>query len=240
MSGKNKKQKLAPGGDAERLTKQCLAIVKALQKNPNAYAFLEPVDWKGLKLLQYPKMVKTPMDLATVEKKLTDGRYDTTDDFRRDIDQIWQNAHIFNQEGSEIHEVATLLSNVFAEKMKEIDAGPLRDEGGSSSGASVGMTTDELNQCKTILRDLKKQKDAGVFLEPVNWKDLNIPDYPTIIKRPMDIGTVLKRLEGGQFTSVHAVYSELDLVWTNAMTYNQDESFIYNIAKDLKVHGTFG
>lgn len=78
MSGKNKKQKLAPGGDAERLNKQCLAIVKQLQRNPQAQWFLEPVDWKALKLHQYPKMIKNPMDLGTVEKKLADGKYDTT------------------------------------------------------------------------------------------------------------------------------------------------------------------
>jgi len=231
MSGKNvKKQKLTAGGDAERLTKQCFTALKTLQRNPNAVDFLQPVDWKALKLHTYPKMIKTPMDLGTVEQKLTAGRYGTTDEFARDVNQIWENAHIFNQEGSQIYDIATLLRDVFREKMKEVESGALQ-EGAGSSGV---MTADELTQCKVIVRDLRKHKDAQDFLEPVDWKGLGIPDYPTIIKRPMDLGTVGKRVESGQYASVHALYADVDLVWSNAMTYNQDESFIYAIARDLK------
>lgn len=32
-----------------------------------AEPFLEPVDWKGWNLLDYPKVIKTPMDLRTVK-----------------------------------------------------------------------------------------------------------------------------------------------------------------------------
>jgi len=231
MSGKNvKKQKLSAGGDADKLTKQCLGVLKLLQKNPNAVDFLQPVDWKALKLHLYPKMIKNPMDLGTVEQKLTAGRYAHVDDFVRDVNQIWANAHIFNQEGSHIYDIASLLRDVFREKMKEVESGPLQ-EGGSS-----GMTADELAACKAVVRDLRKHKDAQDFLEPVDWKALAIPDYPTIIKRPMDLGTVSKRIESGQYTSVHALYADVDLVWQNAMLYNQDESFIYVLARDLKAY----
>jgi len=241
MSGsghQKKKQKLSLGGDADRITKQCFAVLKTLQKNPNAVDFLQPVDWKALKLTTYPKMIKNPMDLGTVESKLASGRYAHTDDFVRDVNQIWQNAHIFNQEGSQIYDIASLLRDVFREKMKDVEPGPLQEGGGSSGGGGGGggggMTPDELAQCKAAVRDIRKHKDAADFLEPVDWKALGIPDYPTIIKRPMDLGTVAKRLDAGQYASVHAVYADLDLVWTNAMTYNQDESFIYVLARDLK------
>ena len=67
MSGKAvKKQKLTPGGEAERLVKQCAGVLKAMQRNPAAGPFLAPVDWRALKLPTYPKMIKTPMDLGTV------------------------------------------------------------------------------------------------------------------------------------------------------------------------------
>ena len=37
MSGKAvKKQKLTPGGEAERLVKQCAGVLKAMQRNPAA------------------------------------------------------------------------------------------------------------------------------------------------------------------------------------------------------------
>ena len=54
----SKKQKVAPGGDVERAQKQCLNVLRAMQRNPDAAPFLVPVDWKALKLSSYPKIVK--------------------------------------------------------------------------------------------------------------------------------------------------------------------------------------
>ena len=81
---------------------------------------------------------------------------------------------------------------------------------------------------------LRKHKDAAPFLEPVDWKVLGIPDYPTIIKRPMDLGTVVRRLDANQYNNVFEVADDVDLVWTNAMTYNMDDSWIHQLAKELK------
>jgi bromodomain-containing factor 1 len=97
MSQQKKKQKLIPGGEAEKLVKQCHSVLKALQKLPGAWPFLAPVDWKALKLPTYPKIVKYPMDLGTVESKLLNGRYAIVRDFSGDMSQIWANAHMFNQ-----------------------------------------------------------------------------------------------------------------------------------------------
>jgi len=96
------------------------------------------------------------------------------------------------------------------------------------------LSGDLLAQCKAAVKEVRKHKDAAPFLDPVDWKSLGIKDYPTIIKRPMDLGTVMKRLEAGQYSSVLDVASDVDLVWSNAMTYNQDESYIYAIAAELK------
>ena len=41
-------------------------------------------------------------------------------------------------------------------------------------------------------------------------------------------------LETGQYDSVLSVASDIDQVWANAMTYNQDASYIYAIAAELK------
>jgi bromodomain-containing factor 1 len=30
---------------------------------------------------------------------------------------------------------------------------------------------------------------------PVDWKAWNLPDYPIIVKRPMDLGTIRKKLK---------------------------------------------
>ena len=247
----HKKQKTG-GAEWEKNRASCSKTLKALMKNPAAGAFLVPVDWKGLQLPTYPKIVKHPMDLGTILQKLEGSKYASVEAFLADVKLVWSNARLFNLEGSDIYEVAGLLEEEFEGKL-EVRTGPLREKGsggggggggsGSGAGASSGgggggdaLSGETLNACKAAVRDLRKHKDAGVFLEPVDWKALGIVDYPKIIKRPMDLGTVLKRLEGGQYSSVLDVAADIDLVWSNAMTYNQDESYIYNIAAELKAY----
>ena len=40
MQKSSKKQKLTPGGEADKNTKKCLGVLKALQRNPRAGPFL--------------------------------------------------------------------------------------------------------------------------------------------------------------------------------------------------------
>ena len=239
MSGADKKrQKTVP--EWEKNVQLCTKALKIIMKNPAAGAFLIPVDWKALKLPTYPKIVKTPMDLGTVQQKLESARYNKVEDFIGDVEQVWKNAKLFNLEGSDIYEVATLLDEEFVSKL-EVTTGALREPGsgggpsrGGGGGGGDSLSGDKLAQCKAALRELRKHKDAAAFLEPVDWKALGIKDYPTIIKRPMDLGTVMKRLESNQYASILDVAADVDLVWSNAMTYNQDESYIYQVAADLK------
>lgn len=112
-------------------------------------------------------------------------------------------------------------------------SGTLR-EGGGGGGGRGGLAPDELSACKAALKEIRKHKDATPFLDPVDWKALDIPDYPTIIKRPMDLGTVMQRLEANEYQSAHELSEEISLVWNNAMTYNMDDSWIYQSAKGLK------
>ncbi|KZT58428.1 hypothetical protein CALCODRAFT_468388 [Calocera cornea HHB12733] len=46
----------------------------------------------------------------------------------------------------------------------------------------------------TSLRQLKKNRDASPFVKPVDTVGLNIPHYNTVIKHPMDLGTVEEKL----------------------------------------------
>jgi hypothetical protein len=121
------------------------------------------------------------MDLGTVDGKLAASRYATVEDFAKDIRLIWTNAQTFNLEGSDIYELATMLSRDFENRMAEVKPGPLREgapgKAASSSGASETLSGEALSQCKAIVRDLRKHKDAAPFLDPVDWKALGLKDY---------------------------------------------------------------
>lgn len=42
-------------------------IFNVLEGDPQAFAFLEPVDYVTLNILDYPDIIKNPMDLGTVK-----------------------------------------------------------------------------------------------------------------------------------------------------------------------------
>jgi hypothetical protein len=65
--------------------------------------------------------------------------------------------------------------------------------------------------------------DSIVFRDPVDWKALNLLDYPTIITRPMDLSTVKKKIATKMYENVEDCLEDIVLIWENAKTYNPKE-----------------
>jgi len=97
-----------------------------------------------------------------------------------------------------------------------------------SKSASVKLNAP-LRKCRDILKTLMSQSHSYIFNEPVDHVTLNIPDYPSIVKNPMDLGTVDKRLKTGHYSQgedsgvsgVEEFASNVRLVWENALLYNR-------------------
>ena len=94
--------------------------------------------------------------------------------------------------------------------------------------------THALNMLKNVVRMIGRQKPSEAFLDPVDWEDLGIPDYPEIVTHPMDIGTVQQKLDGGGYTSVIDVAADVDLVWSNAILYNPADNWVHQAAVAAK------
>ena len=69
---------------------------------------------------EYPKVVKKPMDLSTMKKKLDAGLYTTPDKFRDDFNLMIKNCFTFNPPGNPVHEAGKSLQNLFEEKWKNM------------------------------------------------------------------------------------------------------------------------
>ena len=71
-----------------------------------------------------------------------------------------------------------------------------------------------------LINSLLGSADAEAFRDPVDWRGLGLDDYPVIIKRPMDLGTVKLRLERGAYATPEACAADVRLIWENCRTYN--------------------
>lgn len=92
---------------------------------------------------------------------------------------------------------------------------------------------------KTCLGVLKKlfmmKKQVWPFTEPVDAVALNIPDYPVIIKHPMDLKTIEGKLLDGHIESPDEFVALVRTVFRNAYVYNKkgDPSGVRECAEKL-------
>ena len=73
-----------------------------------------------------------------------------------------------------------------------------------------------LRQCTALLKQIKGMPEAAPFLVPVDPVALRIPDYPTIVKSPMDLGTIDKKLTSSSYHDVESFIADVRLVFHNS------------------------
>eukprot|EP00252_Welwitschia_mirabilis_P013287 TRINITY_DN2928_c0_g1_i2.p1 TRINITY_DN2928_c0_g1~~TRINITY_DN2928_c0_g1_i2.p1 ORF type:complete len:846 (+),score=160.24 TRINITY_DN2928_c0_g1_i2:725-3262(+) len=88
-------------------------------------------------------------------------------------------------------------------------------------------------QCRTILRRLMLHKFGWVFNSPVDIVKLNIPDYPKVIKHPMDLGTIKGKLDKGEYLDARDFAADVRLTFNNAKTYNPPGNDVHIMADQL-------
>lgn len=76
-------------------------LIDEVSKNENSWPFLRPVS--RYEVPDYHKVIKNPMDLAKIKSKLNTGQYSTNSEVMRDIQLIFYNCDLYNQNESEIY-----------------------------------------------------------------------------------------------------------------------------------------
>ncbi|XP_043807016.1 transcription factor GTE8 isoform X2 [Manihot esculenta] len=90
-----------------------------------------------------------------------------------------------------------------------------------------------MKQCETLLSRLMTHQYGWVFNEPVDVVKLNIPDYFTIIKHPMDLGTIKRKMVSGVYSSPLEFLTDVRLAFNNAKEYNPKGHDVHIMADTL-------
>nr|XP_043616526.1 transcription factor GTE9-like [Erigeron canadensis] len=88
-------------------------------------------------------------------------------------------------------------------------------------------------QCETLLKKLMTHQHGWVFNTPVDVVTLKIPDYYTVITKPMDFGTIKEKLGSGGYDSPYEFASDIRLTFSNAKTYNPPGNDVHIMADVL-------
>ncbi|KAE8692691.1 hypothetical protein F3Y22_tig00110831pilonHSYRG00466 [Hibiscus syriacus] len=87
--------------------------------------------------------------------------------------------------------------------------------------------------CSQILNKLMKHKYGHVFNSPVDVIGLGLHDYYSVIKNPMDLGTIKTRIAKNFYGSPLDFAADVRLTFNNAMLYNPKAHEINALAEQL-------
>lgn len=78
-----------------------------------------------------------------------------------------------------------------------------------------------LESIDRIITELKNYTEhSTAFLSKVSKRDA--PDYYDVIKHPMDLGTMQKKVKSAQYKNKKQFAHDLNLIWDNCLLYNSD------------------
>ncbi|KZV30405.1 hypothetical protein F511_20681 [Dorcoceras hygrometricum] len=116
------------------------------------------------------------------------------------------------------------------------EAGWSPDQYGHSRFKTVTSSSDAASLQKSLtafmralLKAMHDHPDAWPFKEPVDARD--VPDYYDIIKDPMDLKTMSKRVESEQYYVTFEMFvADVRRMFSNARTYNSPDTIYYKCA----------
>nr|AGN52246.1 female sterile homeotic protein [Macrobrachium nipponense] len=98
-----------------------------------------------------------------------------------------------------------------------------------------GRVTNQLQYIlKQVMKTVWKHQFAWPFHQPVDAVKLNLPDYHKIIKHPMDLGTIKKRLENKYYWSAKECVQDFNTMFTNCYVYNKPGEDVVLMAQTLE------
>lgn len=89
------------------------------------------------------------------------------------------------------------------------------------------------NLMRILLKSMNEHPDAWPFKEPVDSRD--VPDYYDIIKDPIDLRTMSRRVESEQYyVTLEMFVADMKRMFNNARTYNSPDTIYYKCATRLE------
>ncbi|CAO3612397.1 unnamed protein product [Mucor hiemalis] len=306
-----------PTGSKTNMTrdqiKYCGAIMRNLKKHRDAAPFLHPVDYMKLNVPDYPKIIRYPMDLTTVDQKLNSGEYENVEEFINDIRLVFNNCFKFNGPEAMISMLCQNVESAFEKSLRQMPpskgAPPIprslspslfdddddlindkakKRKSNNNKPSSINTLNSytphtsspsspqyngrrisedgrpkreihpppskdypepmtkrrnprkndlQMKFCLQTLKELKKTKYRDInypFLQPVDVVALNIPDYVNIVKHPMDLATIERKLTEGDYEQPEQFEQDIRLMFNNCYLYNPPTLPVHKMGRELE------
>ncbi|XP_030378303.1 homeotic protein female sterile isoform X1 [Scaptodrosophila lebanonensis] len=124
-----------PGRNTNQLQYLIKTVMKVIWKHNFSWPFQQPVDAKKLNLPDYHKIIKHPMDMGTIKKRLENNYYWSAKEAIHDFNTMFSNCYVYNKPGEDVVVMAQTLEKVFLQKIEsmpkeELELEPVTAKGG--------------------------------------------------------------------------------------------------------------
>merc|ERR1712025_1325366 len=107
-------------------------------------------------LPDYYEVIRKPVDIAKIQQRIDDDKYDDMDALEKDFMLMCKNTQQYNEDGSLIFEDSIVLQSVFTNARERIEQEP--DEPDEDS--NQGMDVDEDSRASSGSMSFKKKKEG--------------------------------------------------------------------------------
>ncbi|KAM8933818.1 bromodomain-containing protein 3 isoform 3-T3 [Pelodytes ibericus] len=144
-----------PGRKTNQLQYMQNVVVKTLWKHQFAWPFYQPVDCIKLNLPDYHKIIKNPMDMGTIKKRLENNYYWSANECMQDFNTMFTNCYIYNKSTDDIVLMAQALEKIFLQKVaqmpqEEVELLPPAPKGKGKKPTPASPPTPGTTQTSTI------------------------------------------------------------------------------------------
>ncbi|KAJ2724341.1 hypothetical protein GGI07_002020 [Coemansia sp. Benny D115] len=212
----------------------CVRIMLQIQALPCSLEFMAPVDPIKQGVPTYLEVVKHPMDLGTIRKKLDRSQYRSPSQFVEDIKLVFSNCFLFNTAGTYVYSQGEALQSAFESVWKQQFGTKPDDPLPAALPDDIPVVDKALDRARTILGKLKKDDNAWPFLKPVDPIAFGVPTYFDIVKNPMDLSTVQKKLSRKSYASVADFVADVRLIFDDCVLFNPPDTPVHDCGQNLR------
>ncbi|KAM5322679.1 bromodomain testis-specific protein [Glossophaga mutica] len=232
-------------------------VLKALWRHSFSWPFQQPVDAVKLKLPDYYAIVKNPMDLRTIKKRLEHKYYVQASECIEDFNTMFSNCYLYNKPGDDIVLMAQALEKLFKQKIlhmpqeEQVVSGKERIRKGTQQNVAVSSVKEKQSP-KVLEKILKQQVSPSVFSEisvsplnmaqgaPPNSTSQTVAQVTRGVKRKADTTTPTTSVvrASGESSPVLTekrpakMPSIKETVWKKVLPDSQQQ---YKVVKNVKV-----
>jgi transcription initiation factor TFIID subunit 1 len=205
-------------------------LLNELREAQDAQPFLAPVNSK--KVPDYYNVVKNPLDLQTIRKRVNEKFYKERNLFLADMQVLIDNSALYNGANHTITNAAQRLYAMCAEHFEQHSDKFLRLE------KAINPLLDD-NSLIAFNYLLNKVYDESImpiensfsFLKPVSKQKYK--DYYEIVQNPIDLETIKAKINAKSYKSRDEFVGDFELLYNNCLAYNGLNSSYTNTAQRL-------